>query len=179
LKDPFQVDGNLYTMISDERHVPTQAPEHNFAVVREMLDKLGLDDSRMLRPDTSLGLDHSALVYHRDIQHFLDVGGTTPLGILGIGSDGHVASLFSMDDLDRGELRYAVGVEREDGPDRISLTTRFFQTVSRIVFFVAGRDKEDIVKKMENDPETVVAGRAMLNVPDVELWYCPEPEAEE
>jgi len=51
---------------------------------------------------------------------FLEGGGCIPLGLLGLGADGHTASLFSLDDVDRGRGRLAIPVQRESGPQRVS-----------------------------------------------------------
>jgi len=162
----------LRIFLSDERHVPRDASESNFAQIVPLLRALALDDDRVFRVLTELPLEEAADRYHRELTSFLDRGGSMPLGILGLGADGHVASLFDEADLERGKDRAAIAVARPSGPDRISVTRTFLLRVERLVFLVVGAEKEPIVERISRSPETVVAGRALEGAADVELWFA-------
>ncbi len=120
---PPVANDQLHILVSDERHVPLDSPDCNYSHMSEMVQGIGVDDSRVIRVHTELELDEAADRYDRELTAFLDSGGRITLGILGLGADGHVASLFSFDDIDRGVGRNAISVPRTLGPDRISVTS--------------------------------------------------------
>ncbi len=172
LKDlPPRIDDLLHLLISDERHVPFDSPENNFAKFRPMLDAVGIDDGRVMRVNTDLPLDAAAHRYHEDLVAFFDGGGRITLGILGLGADGHLASLFTQDDVRTGEGRFAIAVRRENGPDRISVTRDLLLKAEKLVFLVRGTDKAEVVQKMTDDPDSVTAGRILHDAADVEVWF--------
>ena len=172
-QSPPPADDCLHLLISDERLVPLTSPESNFGNMRAMVDALGIRDSQIMHVHTHLDLDAAAEQYHQQLAAYIDDGGRITLGILGLGADGHVASLFDADDIRRGAGRYAVAVTRKTGPDRVSVTRDLLLKAERLVFLVAGAEKAAIVRKMAAEPENVTAARAVREVSSVELWFCP------
>lgn len=168
---PGHVDDCLHLLISDERHVPSDSPENNYARMRAMIAAMGLDDSRMMRVRTELPLGTAADRYHHELASFIDSGGRITLGILGLGADGHVASLFDAEDISRGEGRYAVAVPRKNGPDRVSVTRDLLLKVQRLLLLAAGAEKTQIVERMAANAENLAAWRAVQGVCKVELWF--------
>ena len=167
---PPTVDDGLHLLVTDERHVPLESPENNFANMRPMIRAMGVDDSRVIRVHTSLSLEAATDRYHRDLASFFDRGGRVTLGILGLGTDGHVASLFSPHDVTRGEGRYAIAVPREVGPDRVSVTRDLLIKVEKLVFLVAGPEKTEAVETLLKRPTSVAAGQAVEGIDNLELW---------
>lgn len=171
-ESPGRIDDRLHLLISDERHVGEDSPDNNFASMRPMIDAIGIDDSRAMRVNTRLPLRAAADRYDQDLGSFFQRGGRITLGILGLGADGHVASLFGPDDVAAGAGRYAVAVRRSDGPDRVSVTRDLLLKVQRTIFFVTGPAKAQIVDKLASDPASVTAGQVFQDAPGVELWFC-------
>lgn len=169
---PPQVDDRLHLLLSDERHVPADSPENNFAKMRPMVDAMGIDATRVMRVHTRLPLEAAASRYDRELASYFDGGGRITLGILGLGADGHVASLFTLDDVQSGRGRFAVAVRSKDGPDRISVTQDLLLKVERLVFLVCGPDKARVVDTMASDPTSLTAGRVVQDAPDVQLWFA-------
>jgi 6-phosphogluconolactonase len=169
---PARADERLHVLVSDERHVPLSSPQNNFAKLQPMIAAMGLDDSQVMRVHTELTLQAAADRYHQELASFLAGGGKITLGILGLGADGHVASLFSTDDVARGEGRYAIAVPRPAGADRVSVTRELILKAARLVFLVAGPEKAEVVKRMAGDPHGVVAGQIVQGAAGVELWFC-------
>ena len=173
-RKPVKISDNLYLLISDERYVPLDSSESNFGKMRDMITALGLDDARVMRVHTELSLEKSADKYDQELTAYIKKGGRITLGMLGLGVDGHVASLFSSDDLERGKGRYAISVSRGNDPARVSVTADLLARAERIVFFVKGPDKADIVRRIRTGGETMIAARAVEGVSNVELWYSPD-----
>jgi len=139
--------------------------------MRPMVRALGIDESRVMRVHTELPLVDAAGRYDSELAKFFEQGGHITLGVLGLGADGHVASLFTEQDLARSPNRYAVAVPREPGPNRISVTQKLLLRAESLVFLVAGPEKADIVRATLNDPESTVAGKAVRDVAQTEIWY--------
>lgn len=157
---------------SDERHVPPDSPDSNYGATRPLLKSLGMDPARVLQVRTELELDEAAARYHEDLGQFLLRGGRVPLGLLGVGSDGHTASLFSRQDADRGQGRYAVPVCRDIKPDRVSVTPALLKCVQRLLVLAVGADKRDVIARLLATPEQVVAGHVFRDLPQVEIWQA-------
>ncbi len=170
---PDSADDRLHILISDERHVPLDSPANNFATMRPMIRAWGIDDSRVLRVHTEMPLTEAADRYDAELASFFKQGGRITLGILGLGADGHAASLFNANDLNRGKERFAIAVPRKEGPDRVSVTPDLLAKVERVIFLVAGPEKAAIVQKISSDPNAVVAVQAVQSVSQLELWYAP------
>ncbi len=161
----------LHILVSDERHVPLDSPDCNYSHMSEMVQGIGVDDSRVIRVHTELELDEAADRYDRELTAFFDAGGRITLGILGLGADGHVASLFSFDDIDRGVGRNAISVPRTPGPDRISVTSDLLVRAETLVFLVAGAEKRLVIEKIIATPDEVIASRATRAAANVQLWF--------
>lgn len=170
---PPAVDPNLRLLLSDERHVPPGTPDHNFSHLAGLVNALGLPDVAVLRPDTALPLDTAAAHYDQALRQFL-AGGTISLGILGLGADGHLASLFTDADAGSGPDACAIAVRRPSPPHRISVTSGLLCRVGRLVFVVAGRDKAAVVAAWQRHPDTVLAARVVQACGAVECWYGME-----
>jgi 6-phosphogluconolactonase len=162
--------GALELLFSDERYVPATSDASNFRAARPLLEALALPGERVLRVRTELPLDRAVEDYERRLRALVNAGTPIRLGILGLGADGHTASLFTEGDLKRAVGKFAISVQRPDGRSAVSVTPQFLQHVAQIVFVVAGNDKRAALKAMmENKPESVAA-RAIAHCPSVEIW---------
>jgi 6-phosphogluconolactonase len=170
-RSPCPVDDGLHLLISDERHVPLDSPESNYGNVRPVVSALGIDDSRVMHVDTELSLQQAAENYNQQLATFLDNRGRITLAILGLGVDGHLASLFETAHLAAGKNRLAIAVPRQPGPDRVSVTRDLLLKVERIVFLVAGAEKAEIVEKILHAPDSVLASVALKGAKSAEIWF--------
>lgn len=168
---PPPVDGGLRLLLSDERYVSLESAESNFGAMRPMIDALGIASEHVVHVHTELPLEEAAAQYDRDLAALLAAGTEITLGILGLGADGHLASLFCHDDLSRGEGHWAIAVSREPGPDRISVTRRLLERVQRLIFLVSGPEKAEVVAAMVAGGKGLVAGDVTRDR-DAELWYA-------
>jgi len=168
----FAPPPELHLTFSDERMVPDDDPESNYGNARALVAALGLPPERVLRPATALPLPAAALRWHEDFAGFFAHGGVLTLGLLGLGADGHTASLFCRDDLDRGRGRWTIPVFRETGPSRVSVTPDLLARVQRLIFAVSGPDKAAAVERLVRPPSSLIAGLAVAAAPRVEVWYA-------
>lgn len=160
---------DLYVCFSDERMVPPESPESNYGLARPMIEHLAIPENRVIRVATDMKPDVAAKHYDRDLRQFLRCGGRITLALLGLGADGHTASLFSQDDLTRGRGAYAVATSL-GASARVSVTPDLLNRAEVIIFLAVGPEKRDIVERMARRPETVTAAAAVRGAAQVHLW---------
>jgi 6-phosphogluconolactonase len=130
---------------SDERYLPAGDPDRNDTQNDAAgLRDLGLDPARVHRvpgPDTSESAQQSAELYSATVRS--SGGGEFDVMILGVGPDGHVASLFPGHpaQLTTDEIAVAVHSSPKPPPERVSLTFECLERSTRVWFLVAGADK--------------------------------------
>jgi 6-phosphogluconolactonase/glucosamine-6-phosphate isomerase/deaminase len=165
-------DANLYLCLSDERHVQLTSPDSNAGQLLKLVKALKLPFNRQLFPNTAMPLTEAVRDWGEQLGNFLRRGGTLPLGILGLGADGHTASLFSLDDVLRGHDRLTQAVRRPSGPERISLTADLLMKFERLVIVTAGADKLPMVERLRTTPMMIPAGMVTIRAPRGECWYA-------
>jgi 6-phosphogluconolactonase len=165
-------DAALQILFSDDRHVPSDSPESNYHRSRPLIDALALPPQQLLRVRTELPLHEAAAHYDRSLAALLAEVGSIELGLLGLGADGHTASLFSGRDLEHAHGRLAIAVQRPDGMSAISVTPELLAHVAEPLFVVAGEDKHDALQALEARDPRLTAWLAVRECPAVEVWFC-------
>jgi 6-phosphogluconolactonase len=126
----------------DERCVPPDDERSNYGMAkRTLLDRLEEQPTAVHRMRGELGRDAGAEDYDRELGDLARFD----LLLLGLGPDGHIASLYPDEPtLDESERR-VIGAEAKLDPyvDRITLTLPMLRAARAIVFLVAGADKAD------------------------------------
>ena len=130
----------------DERCVPPDDELSNYALAKAaLLDRLHQQPAAIHRMQGELGRDEGTTEY----EHELAGVGVFDLVLVGLGPDGHVASLFpGLPSLDVTGCA-VVGSEAGYEPfvDRISLTLPRLCATRELLFLVAGEDKADAVAR--------------------------------
>jgi 6-phosphogluconolactonase len=153
----------------DERCVPADDPRSNHGMLKAaLLDRLGAAGAgvSVFRIEGELGPDTAAQRYELALRR----AGMPrfDLMLLGIGPDGHTASLFGGKPAVRERSRWVVGVPEaglEPFVPRVTLTLAAIAAARRVVFLVAGRAKAQIVAEVfgpdarpsEHRPASLVA----------------------
>jgi 6-phosphogluconolactonase len=161
---------HLHILFSDDRYVPSTSDDSNYHRSCELLNALGLPEDSLLRVRTELPLEDAALDYERKLAALLKSGVPIKLGLLGLGPDGHTASLFDSTHLEQARGHLAIAVERPDGMAGISVTPEFLRHVEKLVFVVAGGGKHDAIRSLMNGDTRLIAWQAVQGARDVELW---------
>jgi 6-phosphogluconolactonase len=162
--------GSLEIFYSDERYVPVTSDANNYRTTRPLLEALALPAERTLRVRTELPLERAVEDYERRLRALLRGSTRIPLGLLGLGADGHTASLFTEADLKRSNGKLAVAVQRPDGRSAVSVTPQLLQHVSDVIFVVAGSDKRAALRALIDRKPESIAARAVAACPSVEIW---------
>lgn len=129
----------------DERAVPPDHPESNFRMAREtLLEPLGLSDDRVHRMEAGrTDRDRAADEYAGLLPERLDVL------LLGVGTDGHTASLFPGGPALRETERLVVPVDPpgEGGMARLTVTPPVLAAAAHVLVLARGRDKAGAVAR--------------------------------
>ncbi|MBV9343511.1 MAG: 6-phosphogluconolactonase [Gammaproteobacteria bacterium] len=171
-KQGLRHDDRLHVLFSDERYVPSDAAASNFHQSWPLLETLGLPAESLLRVPTERSLAEATAAYDRALATLLASGIPLGLGLLGLGADGHTASLFTAQDLERARGRFAIEVARPDGLSAVSVTPELLANVREPLFVVIEAGKEQAVQRLLARDTQLTAWRAVQGCSDVELWLA-------
>ena len=166
----------------DERFGPPDAPDRNAWQAQEaFLGSVGVDPAKVHpMPSTADAADVEAgAVAYSDTLRSLGSGAFDVL-MLGVGPDGHIASLFpGFPQLDVDD-RIAVGVtgSPKPPPERISLTLSALNRAKAVWFMVSGEEKAPAVALAlaeGTDPHDIPA--AGVTGTDETIWFLDRPAA--
>lgn len=170
----------------DERHVPPDFPESNFRMAKEtLLSKLPVPPDHVFRMAGELpDADQAALLYQNVLRDFFHPApGEFPrldFVLLGIGGDGHTASLFPGTKALEERGRFAVGNWVEQHSTwRITLTYPVINNAANVMFLVEGAGKAAIVKKALRDQAANLPSQRVQPVNGNLMWYLDQPAARE
>jgi 6-phosphogluconolactonase len=145
----------VFLFFGDERHVPPTDPESNYKMVNEaLLTSIAIPPANVFRVRAeNLDADAAASDYENQIRQFFDLkSGEFPrfdLVLLGMGPDGHTASLFpdskALDEQSR--LVVANWVAKFD-THRITFTFPVLNQAAEVMFMACGADKADMVHQI-------------------------------
>jgi 6-phosphogluconolactonase len=144
---------------ADERCVGPDHPDSNYLLAeRALLSPASLAPERVHRMRGELGPQDGAASYARELTEGLPADGGVPvldLIVLGIGPDGHVASLFpGAPTLDAGEGAVCLGVSDspKPPPQRITLSLAVLRAARACLLLATGTEKADAISAALADP---------------------------
>ncbi len=155
---------------SDDRLVPPDHPKSNYRHIAPLFHSAGISEEHILRVRGERTLQEAAAEYAAALRRLFAPDMHAPLGLLGLGADGHTASLFSEAHIREAEGRWAIGVQRPDGLEGVSATPLVFRHIGRVIVAVAGEDKRAMAERLVKAPRTIAAGLALQGHRGVELW---------
>lgn len=157
-RDVRHVDWSRVTVwFGDERFVTTNSPDRNVRQARDaFLDAVGATRVREVpASDAVADAESAAAAYEAAIKR--DGAGEFDILMLGLGPDGHVASLFpghaALEVSD--QIAVAVHDSPKPPPDRVSLTFSALNRARSLWFLVSGEDKAEAVARALADTGTV------------------------
>ena len=161
----------------DERFVGADDPKSNYRMTRETLFKNAPVPPENIHPiPTNFSLpDEAAREYEAVLRTFIaESGPSFDVTLLGLGVEGHMASLFPASPALAEEKRWVVGVRAPaDPPVRISLTFPLLRRARATYFLVAGADKQGIVATLRraSSAEMQKLPVAMLRPEGETIWF--------
>ena len=149
----------------DERFVPHDHRDNNFRMARDaFLMRMPVPDSNIYAvPTEGLSPEQAAAAYETTLKCFYGAQTIVPgqplfdLTLLGIGEDGHTASLFPGQPALLETQRWAVAVIRKNCDPRITLTYPALNSSRDVAFLATGVHKSDVVARAHAGDEALPA----------------------
>jgi len=186
---PFssQIDWRrTHWFIGDERFVPTNDPRSNIGAAKAIfLDRCAPAANIHAIPTDPATPHAAAQRYERDLQDFYGAHRLDParplfdIVLMGVGSDGHTASLFPQAAALTERQRWVVGIETamlEPFVPRVSLTLPALASCGEMLFMLEGKTKQAIFKRIQAG-EDLPAARARSN--NVTIWLVDRAAADQ
>jgi len=161
--------GRVHWFVGDERFVPVDDPLNNMTMARNIfLDALAPADNIHPIPTDTSDPDESALRYERELQAWYGASKLDPdrslfdLVLMGVGPDGHTASLFPDDPVLKEKTRWVASIPKahvEPFVPRVTLTLPTLSSCREMLFEIAGTEKHAILTRLSAG-ENLPANRA-------------------
>jgi 6-phosphogluconolactonase len=144
----------------DERYVAPDSPLSNYRMTREaLIERVSIPVGNvhpMRGPDDFATQEAAAEAYEVELRNFF--GAAPPafdVQLLGLGVEGHVASLFPGSPALEEKRRWVMAVEAPaKPPQRLTLTPAVLNRGRNTFFLVAGQNKREIVASLRAEPAT-------------------------
>jgi 6-phosphogluconolactonase len=150
----------------DERFVPYDHPDSNYRMTREaMLSKAPVPPANVHPIPADGTADDAASRYERTLQTAYGATALDPsrplfdITLLGLGADGHTASLLPGEPVLEERKRWAAAVSHGRPEVRITLTYPAIESSRHVAFLVAGQEKAAVVKTIRAGGSRVPAAR--------------------
>jgi 6-phosphogluconolactonase len=146
----------------DERFVSKDHPESNFGIAyRVLLSQVPIPEENIFAIPTDTGSStRAAELYEESMRRFFGrsnaVEGTPPkpvfdLVLLGLGKDGHTASLFQENRISDKEERWVMAVEAPPlypTTNRVTVSLPVINSARTVAFLVSGEDKKEVLQSV-------------------------------
>lgn len=174
-----------HVYFSDERAVPFDNEDSNYKLVNdEFLSKVPIPESNIHKIDTSLleSIEELADEYESQLVRSFASKDAARFPIfdvilLGMGPDGHTASLFPGHALLSETTGWVVSIEDSPKPPprRITLTLPVINHAARVVFVATGAAKQDILHEVLDEPEKgLPCSRVRPAYPGALHWFVDD-----
>ena len=140
----------------DERCVPVDDPGNSYGQAKKVLfDRINIPTENIHRVNSDLAPDSAATDYAHTLKLFSEPPLDWPrfdLALLGMGEDGHTASLFPGSPVDMDSPTLAVTANYQGRPaNRVTLTPNVLNSSRNVLFLVTGRAKAVTLRGVLSD----------------------------
>ncbi|HLE74196.1 MAG TPA: 6-phosphogluconolactonase [Anaerolineales bacterium] len=170
----------VHVFWSDERCAPPESPESNYRMAREtMLQHLPIPEANIHRLQGELPPQEAATQANRELAAHSGEGiPSFDLILLGLGEDGHTASLFpgSAALKQSNELISANYVTKLDAW-RLTFTSALINAARQILFMVSGESKAEAVKGVIEERDPALPATGVQPAPGNVAWHLDQAAA--
>jgi 6-phosphogluconolactonase len=140
----------VHAFWGDDRSVPPDHPDSNYRMACEsLLDRVPIPVENVHRIRGELPPDRAALAYQQELESVLGQNGRFDLILLGMGADGHTASLFPGTAALSEQTRWVVANQVENLETwRVTLTLPIINAARHVVFLVSEAAKADALARV-------------------------------
>jgi 6-phosphogluconolactonase len=147
-----------------------------------LLSKIPIPSGNVHRIEAELGADAAAIAYEGTLRDFFGASDRFPcfdLILLGLGENGHTASLFPHSRLLQEEMKWVAAEYIEEiHAERITLTAPVINNAAQVMFLVSGETKADVIWQVWNKERSVEEHPANLIAPtDGEVMWLVDDAA--
>ncbi len=168
-------------LTSDERHVPVDDPMSNFGnAARLFLDPLGVPETRRMSWPTMVDPYSANIVFNRRWNERFGENRCFDLCFLGLGPDGHMASIFPQSPIPGMARRENFCCVEVPGMGwRLTITDVGLRRCARILLIVMGANKAEPLRKVFDSPYDTGLNPAHLlrDMADKVTWLLDEEAA--
>lgn len=155
---------NWHIYYGDERCLPADHQDRNSLMAsRVLLDKVAIPTNQIFTIPAELGPEQAAESYSSTVAE----AGKFDMVLLGMGEDGHTASLFPGHHHLQDELVHAVYNSPKPPPERVSISAKALGNTRELIFLITGANKQEAVKLWRSGSDLPVAGIVPENPVDV------------
>jgi len=153
-----------YIYYGDERCLPADHADRNSLMATSaFLEKVAIPDAQILTIPAELGPEPAAKKYQQIVASALPFD----MVLLGMGEDGHTASLFPGHQHQEEELAHAVYNSPKPPPERVSISAKALSNTQQLIFLITGANKQEAVKNWRSGQDLPVATIAPENPIDI------------
>lgn len=161
----------------DERFVSSDSKDRNANQARDaLLNSLDLPEENIHEfpsTDSDLHLEDAREQFEQTLDAAFGEGNPVmDLTLLGMGPDGHVASLFPGISYQQNNV-VAISNSPKPPAERLSLSMEVINNSEKIVFVVSGIDKSEAVEAVHTDPDCELPA-AKVSATGLTLWIIDE-----
>jgi 6-phosphogluconolactonase len=175
----------VHVFWGDERCVPLSDPENNAHMAREtLLNHVPIPVSNIHRVESELEPEAAARDYEKTLRtYFTERGMKEPhfdLLLLGMGAEGHTASMFPGSPALHETQRWVMAVYVEKLKSwRVTLTPVALNAAAKVIFLIAGEEKAQALKAVLSEPKQPGLYPAQIINPrqGEVLWILDQPAA--
>jgi 6-phosphogluconolactonase len=143
-----------YIYYGDERCLHKDHPDRNSILATQaFLNKVAIPAAQIFTIPAELGAEQGAKNYQKTVAQALPFD----LVLLGMGEDGHTASLFPGHQHDIDELTHAVYNSPKPPPERVSISAKALGNAQQVIFLITGSNKQKAIKLWRSGADLPVA----------------------
>ena len=148
----------------DERCLPADHADRNSLMATQVfLEKVAIPSAQIFTIPAELGAEQAAKKYEQVLADALPFD----MVLLGMGEDGHTASLFPGHKNREDELAHAVYNSPKPPPERVSISAKALSNTEQLIFLITGANKQDAVINWLSGQELPVATIIPKNPVDI------------
>lgn len=171
----------VHLFFGDERAVPPDHPDSNYALAYEkLISRIAIPASNVHRMIGEGNPEANARLYEHELRTFF-AGRAWPrfdLVFLGMGEDGHTASLFPGSEALQEKSKWVTTSRNERFPhERITLTLPALNAAAHVMFLVTGKEKAQRLREVTGASSETVPAQLVHPVDGTLEWLVDEAAA--